>query len=73
MSELSARMMVTGGNVTALTTQLEQESLIERLTDEHDKRATRVRLTEEGQQRFARMAWRRSIHGNLCGQPHRRT
>jgi DNA-binding MarR family transcriptional regulator len=56
MSELSARMMVTGGNVTALTTQLEQESLIERLTDEHDKRATRVRLTEEGQRRFARMA-----------------
>lgn len=56
MSELSARMMVTGGNVTALTAQLEQELLIERLTDENDKRATRVRLTEAGKLRFASMA-----------------
>ena len=56
MSELSARMMVTGGNVTALTAQLEQELLIERLTDENDKRATRVRLTQAGKRRFASMA-----------------
>lgn len=56
MSELSARLMVTGGNVTALTDQLEREGLIERQADETDKRATRVQLTATGRRRFAIMA-----------------
>lgn len=56
MSELSKRMMVTGGNITALTEQLEMEGLVERSTDPDDRRVTRVMLSDNGRQRFAEMA-----------------
>src|SRR5919204_4598750 len=45
MSELSQRMMVTGGNVTGITDQLVSEGLVERIDVEGDRRACRVRLT----------------------------
>lgn len=56
MSELSRRMMVTGGNITALTEQLAQENLVERVVDAEDRRVTTVKLTRIGRKRFAEMA-----------------
>ena len=56
MSELSRRLMVTGGNVTGLTDQLVAEGLVERIGVEGARRVWRVRLTEAGQRAFADMA-----------------
>ena len=56
MNELSRRMMVTGGNVTGITDQLEAEGLVERVEVEGDRRAYRVRLTPRGRRQFNTMA-----------------
>jgi DNA-binding MarR family transcriptional regulator len=56
MSELSRRMMVTGGNVTGITDQLVAEGLVERVDVEGDRRAYRVRLTTKGRRQFNEMA-----------------
>lgn len=56
MSELSQRMMVTGGNVTGITDGLEKEGLVVREVDSTDRRVNRVRLTAEGERQFRRMA-----------------
>lgn len=56
MSELSQRMMVTGGNVTGITDGLEKEGLVVREVDPADRRVFRVKLTVEGQKQFRRMA-----------------
>jgi DNA-binding MarR family transcriptional regulator len=56
MSELSQRMMVTGGNVTGITDGLEKEGLVVREVDAADRRVYRVRLTPEGERQFRRMA-----------------
>jgi DNA-binding MarR family transcriptional regulator len=56
MSELSRRLMVSGGNVTGLTDQLESEGLVARTDDPEDRRAYTVKLTAAGRARFARMA-----------------
>ena len=56
MSELSKRMMVTGGSVTGITDQLVAEGLVERTTPGHDRRAYWVRLTAAGRTSFAAMA-----------------
>ena len=56
MSELSQRMMVTGGNVTGITDGLQKEGLVIREVDPADRRAFRVKLTPEGGRQFARMA-----------------
>jgi len=56
MSELSQRMMVTGGNVTGITDGLEKEGLVVREVDPADRRVFRVKLTAEGQRQFQRMA-----------------
>ncbi len=56
MNELSRRMMVTGGNVTAITDQLVAEALVERVAVPGDRRAYRVRLTPKGRRQFAEMA-----------------
>ena len=58
MSELSRRMMVTGGNVTGITDQLEAEGLVERVPVEGDRRAFSVRLTPAGRKQFKAMAKR---------------
>jgi DNA-binding MarR family transcriptional regulator len=56
MGELSKRMMVTGGNVTGITDQLEREQLVVRVPDEKDRRAFAVKLTPAGRRAFAEMA-----------------
>src|SRR5262245_3706369 len=52
MNELSRMLMVTGGNVTTIVDQLEQEKLVERLDDAADRRAFRIRLTPAGRKTF---------------------
>ena len=56
MGELSRRMMVTGGNITGITNQLEQEKLVVRVPDLKDRRVYAVKLTEAGRRTFADMA-----------------
>ena len=56
MSELSRRMMVTGGNVTGITDQLVAEGLVDRGGVEGDRRAWRVQLTARGRKAFQAMA-----------------
>jgi DNA-binding MarR family transcriptional regulator len=56
MGELSRRMMVTGGNVTAITDQLESDGWVERTDVATDRRAWRVRLTPRGKHAFQQMA-----------------
>jgi DNA-binding MarR family transcriptional regulator len=56
MSELSRRMMVTGGNITNIVDQLEQERLVVRQSLLGDRRAFRVSLTSAGRKTFAAMA-----------------
>ncbi|UCE31401.1 MAG: MarR family transcriptional regulator [Burkholderiales bacterium] len=56
MSELSRRLMVTGGNVTGLADQLEAEGWLVREPVANDRRATRLKLTRDGSRRFDAMA-----------------
>jgi DNA-binding MarR family transcriptional regulator len=56
MSELSRHLMVTGGNVTTLTDDLEREGMVVRESSPTDRRAWIVRLTPEGQHAFEAMA-----------------
>ena len=56
MKELSRRMMVTSGNITGITDQLEAEGLVERAEVEGDRRAYLVRLTPKGRKQFNAMA-----------------
>lgn len=58
MNELSRRMMVSGGNVTGITDQLELEGLVTRGACPWDRRAFTVRLTFSGLKRFRQMAAR---------------
>jgi len=56
MSTLSRYLMVTGGNVTALTDELEREGLVQRDSDPEDRRSWRLRLTTAGRRAFERIA-----------------
>ncbi|MBU6260052.1 MAG: MarR family transcriptional regulator [Burkholderiales bacterium] len=56
MNELSARLMVTGGNVTGLTDRLVAEGLVDKRTTDSDRRACIVALTPAGRRQFAVMA-----------------
>jgi len=58
MSELSKRLMVSGGNVTGITDQLEREGMVERTPCPGDRRAMTVTLTATGLRRFREMAAR---------------
>ena len=75
MGELSRALLVSNGNVTAIVQKLAGEGLVEISKREADRRSSVVRLTEEGQRHFARLAaahhdW---IDGLLAGlaQPER--
>jgi DNA-binding MarR family transcriptional regulator len=56
MRDLSRRLMVTGGNVTGLTDELQREGLVERIDSPTDRRSWIVRLTPEGRDGFEAMA-----------------
>ncbi|MVW72455.1 MULTISPECIES: MarR family winged helix-turn-helix transcriptional regulator [unclassified Bordetella] len=56
MGELSRRMMVTNGNITGITDQLEKEGLVMRLKVETDRRSSVLKLTPQGRRTFSRMA-----------------
>ena len=56
MRDLSRYLMVTGGNITGLTDELEREGLVQREVSESDRRAFIVRLTPQGRETFEAMA-----------------
>jgi DNA-binding MarR family transcriptional regulator len=56
MSELSQRLMVSNGNITGITDNLERDGFVERLLLPQDRRARKVRLTNKGREAFNRMA-----------------
>jgi DNA-binding MarR family transcriptional regulator len=56
MTELSRFLMVSNGNITGIVDRLVSEGLVVRLAHEGDRRATFVRLTPKGVQRFQTMA-----------------
>lgn len=56
MGELSRHMMVTNGNITGITDQLEKEGLVVRTKVESDRRSSVLHLTPLGRKTFARMA-----------------
>jgi DNA-binding MarR family transcriptional regulator len=55
MGELSSRLMVTGGNVTALVDALEQDGLVRRGPHPKDRRSQVIRLTPKGRRSFTEM------------------
>ncbi len=72
MSALSRRLMVTGGNVTGITDQLEKEGLVARASDPEDRRAYTIRLTPAGKKLFSKMAaeheqWVIGLFSSLSG------
>jgi DNA-binding MarR family transcriptional regulator len=56
MKALSRCLMVTGGNVTGLTDELERDELVQRTRDPVDRRSSLVRLTPKGRRVFEAMA-----------------
>lgn len=59
MNVLSRYLMVTGGNVTGLTDELEKEGLVDRVPEAADRRSLRVVLTRKGRRMFEKIA---SVH-----------
>ena len=56
MNALSRYLMVSGGNVTGLTDELEKDGLVTREDDPDDRRSYRVCLTPDGRRAFEGMA-----------------
>jgi DNA-binding MarR family transcriptional regulator len=56
MNEISKRLMVSGGNVTGITDQLEKEGLVIRTLDPTDRRVVTVKLTDAGLKKFRQIA-----------------
>ena len=70
MRELSARLMVTNGNVTGLTDRLARDGLVARHPGKHDRRVQIVKLTDQGRKVFTNIAeihegWVRDMFGQL--------
>lgn len=70
MRDLSHHLMVTGGNVTGLTVDLEREGLVARQSSESDRRSWILSLTAKGRESFAVMAgqharWLQQMFGGL--------
>src|SRR3546814_15731390 len=55
MGELSARMMVSNGNITGLTDHLVEEGLVKRTPSARDRRSSHVSLTPAGKKAFDAM------------------
>jgi DNA-binding MarR family transcriptional regulator len=56
MNALSRYLMVTGGNVTSLTDELEKIGYVTRAVDSEDRRSFRIALTLRGKRAFERVA-----------------
>jgi DNA-binding MarR family transcriptional regulator len=56
MNALSRYLMVTGGNVTSLTDELEKSGYVTRQVDPEDRRSFRIALTLRGKRAFERVA-----------------
>jgi DNA-binding MarR family transcriptional regulator len=56
MGALSARLMVTSGNVTGLINAMERDGLVLRQPHPADRRSTLIGMTDTGRRLFARMA-----------------
>jgi len=56
MNELSRHLMVTGGSITGMTDQLEQDGYVQREQSPDDRRAFLLRLTPAGRAAFEKMA-----------------
>ena len=56
MNRLSSYLMVTGGNVTGLSAELEREGWVQRTPSPDDRRAVLISLTPRGQREFVKMA-----------------
>ena len=56
MSALSKYLMVTGGNVTGLTDELEKDGYVRRESDPDDRRSWRIAMTPEGRRAFEQIA-----------------
>lgn len=61
MSDLSAKLKVSNGNVTGIVDRLAADGQVERVSVDGDRRAMRVRLTPAGIARFAEMAAQHEI------------
>ena len=73
MNQVSRQLMVTTGNVTGLTDELERDGLVQREADPTDRRAWRVNLTPKGRHSFEAMAtehekWVLELFGGLDGK-----
>lgn len=55
MGDLSARMMVSNGNITGLTDRLVEEGLVKRTQSARDRRSSHVSLTPAGKRAFDAM------------------
>jgi len=56
MNEISKRLMVSRGNVTGITDQLEKEGLVIRISDANDRRVVTLKLTELGLRKFRQIS-----------------
>ena len=56
MTELSRRLMVSGGNVTGLTDRLVADGLVKREQDPSDRRVQIIALSDYGYERFTQVA-----------------
>ena len=66
MSALSRFLMVTGGNVTGLTDELEKDGLVQRDAEPGDRRCYRVALTAKGRKAFEKIAANTSAGWSSC-------
>ena len=71
LSDLSRRMMVSNGNLTALVERLAASGHLDRQTSPTDRRAQVIRLTQEGRAAFRAMAaehelWISELLGGLA-------
>ena len=64
LGEVSRRLMVSAGNVTAIVDRLVADGLITRAAAPHDRRVQVIRMTRKGRTAFKAMA---EAHGGWVG------
>ncbi len=68
IGEMCSKKLMTGGNMTVVVDNLEKLGLIERVKDPEDRRASIIRLTAKGEEKFAEMfpAHAAFVEENIC-------